>query len=133
MDQMLTCQICFYKFNIGARKPKQLPCQHVICFKCINSLHNSQSIKCPFDNIVHWIRLNDIPNSLLTLNLMETTSNKTEDTQNHSNSVARATISSASSSNFESQSVSIPNGRRAIKNGRNLEVWNYQDNKKVNF
>ncbi|XP_052002771.1 E3 ubiquitin-protein ligase NHLRC1-like [Xyrauchen texanus] len=43
---LLECKVCFEKFN----RPRNLPCGHVLCLKCICALSHptQQSLECPF-------------------------------------------------------------------------------------
>jgi Ca2+-binding EF-hand superfamily protein len=72
LDDLLTCQICFELYDTTIRIPKQLPCQHVYCLVCLNSLLNNQQIQCPNDRQFFAIdSLNSVPNSRIILNLLD--------------------------------------------------------------
>ncbi|XP_039516904.1 E3 ubiquitin-protein ligase NHLRC1-like [Pimephales promelas] len=49
---LLECKVCFEKFSIQKRDhtPRNLPCGHVLCLKCICALSNpeNQKLECPF-------------------------------------------------------------------------------------
>ena len=82
ISQLLECQICSESFDEFQHKPKILPCCHTICLKCLRqmtfrdhpscqsrslqsglaaaALNSHLKIKCPNDNRVFHVPLNDV-------------------------------------------------------------------------
>lgn len=49
----MNCQICKLPYNTQNRKPIELPCGHIFCFKCIYSLKkntDTEFLICPNDS-----------------------------------------------------------------------------------
>ncbi|XP_069469693.1 E3 ubiquitin-protein ligase NHLRC1 [Ambystoma mexicanum] len=44
---LLECKVCFEKFS-QQRRPRNLPCGHIICQECVSSLARSPRLECPF-------------------------------------------------------------------------------------
>uniref|UniRef100_H3C443 RING-type E3 ubiquitin transferase n=1 Tax=Tetraodon nigroviridis TaxID=99883 RepID=H3C443_TETNG len=49
---LLECKVCFEKFSVGqsCRRPRNLPCGHVLCLKCVATLCHPvlKTLECPF-------------------------------------------------------------------------------------
>lgn len=52
MEAVLTCQLCFMRYDLEQRKPKTLVCGHCFCLACLETWSKSKgSLKCPYDNL----------------------------------------------------------------------------------
>jgi len=51
MEAVLTCQLCFVRYDLDERKPKTLVCGHCFCLACLETWsRNKGTLKCPYDN-----------------------------------------------------------------------------------
>jgi len=76
------CSICFNEYNLENRLPRHLDCQHTLCSECLLNIQKNFSsskfyVKCPTCKTKTKKRLEDIPRSLLTIQLMDATKYKT--------------------------------------------------------
>ncbi len=51
----MLCTMCFNSFSLNSRRPKLLPCNHVMCEKCINQVSKSvqRGFACPECHVTH--------------------------------------------------------------------------------
>lgn len=75
-EQLLSCPICFEKYNTDENSPKLLSCFHSFCSQCLkNMAHSATTIVCPICRQTTTLgRRGDIGslrNNLMTLNLMD--------------------------------------------------------------
>lgn len=53
-NQWDTCGICNENLELaGDRKPRALPCQHVMCSSCVNRIASDGMVKCPWCARMH--------------------------------------------------------------------------------
>lgn len=51
MEAVITCQLCFVRYDLETRKPKTLVCGHCFCLACLETWsRNKGTLKCPYDN-----------------------------------------------------------------------------------
>ena len=79
MENILECPICYNGYNMAERLPRQLDCQHSLCSQClpyiqkeINNTSNTY-FECTICKRKTKQRLNDIPRSLLMIQIMDAT------------------------------------------------------------
>ncbi|KAM6177346.1 E3 ubiquitin-protein ligase NHLRC1 [Erethizon dorsatum] len=50
LGSLLECEVCCERFDAGPRRPRNLPCGHVLCRDCVASLADPRSaaLSCPF-------------------------------------------------------------------------------------
>lgn len=78
MENLITCGICFVKYDQRKRAPRQLPCkgQHVFCTRCVKEIAKKHARgvleECPACREEIDRNLKDIPKSRITLELMDT-------------------------------------------------------------
>ncbi len=85
MEHIFECPICLSGYNSEDRLPRQLNCQHSLCSECLpkiikdgNSLR--ACVECPICKVKTNKCLQDIPRSLLIVQLMDATKYKANDT-----------------------------------------------------
>ncbi|CAF1017469.1 unnamed protein product, partial [Brachionus calyciflorus] len=80
MENILECPICLSSYDENSLIPRALPCQHVVCSQCLNEIKNSSrnfnQLECPICRGKFTSNLNDIPRSLLIVQLLEMNKNK---------------------------------------------------------
>lgn len=80
MEEFLQCSICCINFDEKVRVPRQLPCQHNLCSVCLPYMlkpHQNNVIECPTCRQTTSKSLNEIPKSLVIIQLIEATQTKT--------------------------------------------------------
>ncbi|XP_077970585.1 uncharacterized protein LOC120327809 [Styela clava] len=71
VEDLLECTICMNPYEAsGPRTPKMLPCQHVFCLDCIKNIAERRRLVCPTCRAVHYKAIDDIPNSLILIQLL---------------------------------------------------------------
>nr|XP_039250104.1 E3 ubiquitin-protein ligase RNF183-like [Styela clava] len=71
VEELLECTICMNPHEAsGPRTPKMLPCQHVFCLDCIKNIAERRRLVCPTCRTVHYKAIDDIPNSLILIQLL---------------------------------------------------------------
>ncbi|KAK3603713.1 hypothetical protein CHS0354_023326 [Potamilus streckersoni] len=48
-EDLLTCTICVEEYDSRAHRPLLLPCRHIVCASCVQSLVQGTDINCPVD------------------------------------------------------------------------------------
>ncbi|XP_063116007.1 E3 ubiquitin-protein ligase NHLRC1 [Cavia porcellus] len=50
LESLLECEVCCERFDPGPRRPRNLPCGHVLCLACVAGLTDprSSALACPF-------------------------------------------------------------------------------------
>lgn len=78
MDDILQCPICYENYNFEEKIPKQLDCQHILCSKCLPYMVKNSptsSIECPLCKEHTNKHIQDVPRSLIVLQIIEATKN----------------------------------------------------------
>ena len=72
MSTIFKCALCNESYNKDFRFPISLPCGDVFCSECINAFEEtpSKGIRCPRDQTVHYINIEDMPICYQILNFL---------------------------------------------------------------
>jgi hypothetical protein len=78
MEDIFECSICYNGYNYNDRLPRQLDCQHPLCSQCLPHMQKNDDnfktfIECPICKEKTKKRLEDIPRSLLMIQMMDAT------------------------------------------------------------
>ncbi|XP_057376939.1 probable ubiquitin carboxyl-terminal hydrolase FAF-X [Daphnia carinata] len=68
-ESFTTCIICTETFDDEEKPPKQLPCYHIICLRCLQEIYRAGLVKCPLCRQNHRCHqgVERLPTSQLTL------------------------------------------------------------------
>ena len=58
---LFKCPKCTIIYNHTNNQPLSLPCGHIYCSKCVSTLRQDNAVKCPVDNILHYVTPNQLP------------------------------------------------------------------------
>jgi Ca2+-binding EF-hand superfamily protein len=83
MEDILQCPICYNSYDQINRLPRQLDCQHALCSECIpymakDTNKSNTFVECPLCKFKTFKRINDIPRSLLIIQLIDATKNSNQ-------------------------------------------------------
>lgn len=67
------CSICFNYYNKTSHRPLTLPCGHVYCFSCLNSMFSQGNNFCPADKIQHDVSISQLSCCYPILNCLANT------------------------------------------------------------
>ena len=71
MEAVVTCQLCYQRYDLTLRRPKTLLCGHCFCLQCLESWSkNSGKLQCPYDNRRFPGKAADLPDSQAVKDLL---------------------------------------------------------------
>ena len=108
MEDFLSCNICYIRYDETIHTPRQLPCQHIVCSDCLSHMikrdqRSLEYIECPTCREKCYRRINEIPKSLVIVQLLDasngSSSSSTSSNNNNRNNATQNNVPYNSSMN----------------------------------
>ena len=69
--EIVTCQICLYRYDSMKKKPVNMNCGHTICLDCAEKIAQFPLITCPFDREISYAPVKSLKVNFIALKLVE--------------------------------------------------------------